>query len=389
MNALTQTTWYRQRHRKGLNSAIAPDEYERRLAGIAQGQLKLVYVAPERFESPRFRALIENLNVSLLVVDEAHCISQWGHDFRPNYRTIKDIIDLMPEATVLALTATATARVRQDIVGSLALPEMAVVQTSFDRPNLHFQVFSCGNDYEKDKRLLKLMGKNPGPTIIYTSSRKQTEELAGKLNQGGIAAGCYHAGLPPHTRQKAQKDFEEEKVPVIVCTVAFGMGSGQGQCAQCYSLQHLPGSIESYYQEAGRAGRDGEPARCSLLFQMRDIYRQRWLLQRNFPDAKQVADVLAFLKTASAKSSSPLRQAEIAASVKIEDPVPSNSALRLAQYLTRLQGICKAMPRETGLTQPGRDLHSNRCGHMTHFPQVLHLEKGGKKIVYDELCATA
>jgi ATP-dependent DNA helicase RecQ len=324
-----------------LNSAIASDEYERRLQGIAQGRLKLVYVAPERFESPRFRSLIESLNVSLLVIDEAHCISQWGHDFRPNYRTLKDHIALMPEATILALTATATPRVKQDIVNSLNLPEMTVVQTSFDRPNLHFQVISCANDFDKDKRLLKALGKDPGPTIIYASSRKQTEELSSRLKNSGIPAGCYHAGMAPQVRQKAQKDFEEEKVPVIVCTVAFGMGVDKANVRRVIHY-NMPGSLESYYQEAGRAGRDGEQAHCTLLFQARDIHIQRWFLKRNFPSAKQVADVLTFLQKAATKSSYPPRPSEISASFKIDDSA-LNSALDLLKLLGLTQGSAEGV----------------------------------------------
>jgi len=313
-----------------LNSAIAPDEYERRLEGIAQGRLKLVYVAPERFESPRFRSLVENLNVSLLVIDEAHCISQWGHDFRPNYRTLKNHLALMPEATVLALTATATPRVKQDIVDSLAMPDMAVVETSFDRPNLHFQVFSCANDYDKDQRVLRALGTDQTPTIIYTSSRKQSEELSQRLKKSGISTGCYHAGLPPHVRQTAQKAFEDEKVPVIVSTVAFGMGVDKANVRRVIHY-NLPGSLENYYQEAGRAGRDGESAKCTLLFQARDIYTQRWLLKKNFPSAAQVQEVLTYLRKNAAKSGYPLRTADILAAVKIEDSA-LNSTIDLFKF---------------------------------------------------------
>jgi ATP-dependent DNA helicase RecQ len=351
-----------------LNSSIASDEYERRLQGIAQGRLKLVYVAPERFESPRFRSLVESLNVSLLVIDEAHCISQWGHDFRPNYRTLKDHIALMPEATILAVTATATPRVRQDIVNSLNLPDMTVVQTSFDRPNLHFNVFSCANDFDKDQRLLRALGKDPGPTIIYASSRKQTEELAHRLANSGISAGCYHAGLQPQIRQKAQRNFEEEIIPVIVSTVAFGMGVDKANVRRVIHY-NMPGSLESYYQEAGRAGRDGEQAHCSLLFQARDIHIQRWFLQRNFPSAKQVGDVLSFLQRAAAKSSAPPRPAEITASIsKLED-----SALNSALDLLKMLGLVR--PSADGFCVTPQGAEVNAAIDMTSLNQRQRREE--------------
>ncbi|HEY9718336.1 MAG TPA: ATP-dependent DNA helicase RecQ [Trichormus sp.] len=316
-----------------LNSSIDRDQRDLRMAGIKSGAYKLVYVAPERFESGGFRQLLREIDVSLLVIDEAHCISQWGHDFRPQYRNLSGYLSHVPGATILALTATATPAVQKDIVQSLALPEMHVVVGSFDRPNLHLEVRGCRNNFEKDECVERILRSSNEPAIIYTSSRKETEALAQRLRQYGVKAAHYHAGMKQEIRQKAQRDFENETPPVIVCTVAFGMGIDKANVRHVVHY-NLPGSLENYYQEAGRAGRDGQPATCTLLYQSKDIFTQRFLTDRNYPTNEQV---LAVLKRICASAPDIVRAGEILDHVDIADSA-LNSAL---DVLKQNQLICQ------------------------------------------------
>lgn len=311
-----------------LNSTVSLDEQEFRIAGIKSGAFKLVYVAPERFESQRFRNLLNNVRISLLVIDEAHCISQWGHDFRPQYRNLSSHLSHLDGATVLALTATATQQVQKDIIQSLALPEVSVVVGSVDRPNLRFEVIPCRNNHAKDSQIFDVLHGNDEPAIVYTSSRKEAEALSQRLRVNRIQAACYHAGMHADDRQRTQKNFQSEKTKVIVSTVAFGMGVDKANIRRVIHY-NLPGSLENYYQEAGRAGRDGQPATCTLLYQAKDIYTQRWLMDRNYPNYKQVGAVLATIVSSGLK---PMRAQEILSRVEISDTA-LNSALDLLKSL--------------------------------------------------------
>lgn len=309
-----------------INSSVSSEELEERYQGIRSGRYKLIYVAPERLDTPRFKALLQHLNVSLFVIDEAHCISQWGHDFRPQYRHMRRYLEMIPETTVLAVTATATPRVRDDIIHSLNLDDMKIVQGDFDRPNLRLEVEQCTNNADKDRHLFRALGESNQSAIVYVSSRKEAEALTGRLKVSKIKAACYHAGLPAEERKRAQRRFEEDEVQAIVSTVAFGMGVDKATIRKVIHY-NLPPSLENYYQEAGRAGRDGRDAVCTLLYQAKDIYTQRWLMQQNYPTEKQIHDVLACLKAGN-----PMRAYEIRDQVDMSDSA-LNSTIDLFNQL--------------------------------------------------------
>jgi len=315
-----------------LNSSLDADEYYDVIAGIKCGRFKLIYVAPERLESPRFRQVLQELKISLLVIDEAHCISQWGHDFRPQYRNMKEHLKLMPDATILALTATATPTVQRDIGQNLGLADINVVAASFDRPNLRLEVECCSDAKEKDDHVLNLLRHEKSPAIVYTSSRKETEALSRRLNINRLKAAAYHAGMPKETRYRVQKQFEEEKYTVIVSTVAFGMGVDKSNIRRVIHY-NMPGSLENYFQEAGRAGRDGNTATCTLLYQPKDIYTQRWLMERNYPDARQVSSLLSLLRGDNSRFR---KTSELASALRI-DEFSLNSAIDLLRHLALIQ----------------------------------------------------
>lgn len=264
-----------------LNSALDSHERSQTLAEMSRGLLNLVYVAPERLADPAFLDVVQSHGLSLLAVDEAHCISQWGNDFRPSYQRICDFIDALPtRPPVMALTATATRQVREDIESTLGLRDPLRVVASFDRPNLSFAVERPNGKRAKDKALLEFVRAHEQSSgIVYCMSRRAVEDVCGMLREQGVAATRYHAGLSPEERDRNQADFIYDRSPVMVATNAFGMGIDKSNVSYVVHY-NLPLSLENYYQEAGRAGRDGTKAECLLLYTAGDVHTAEFLLSR-------------------------------------------------------------------------------------------------------------
>lgn len=258
--------------------------YREAMAEARSGRLKLLYVAPERLESPAFLDQLSLLDIALVAVDEAHCVSQWGHDFRPSYRAIAAAFKGLPQRPrFMALTATATKAVQEDIVRQLALEDPEIVVTGFDRPNLYFSVLRPAN---RRRELLRLLGDGNGG-IVYCNSRKNVEALTEVLADHGIPATRYHAGLDPEERERNQEAFIYGEAPVIVATNAFGMGIDKPDVRRVIHY-NMPKNIESYYQEAGRAGRDGAPAEAILFFNGQDILTALFFInQSQEPHARE------------------------------------------------------------------------------------------------------
>jgi len=261
-----------------LHSALEWDGVRELLTSLRSGSCPLLYIAPERLENAFFLNLLASLPVQLFVVDEAHCVSQWGHDFRPAYLRIAPAVAALPSRpTVAAFTATATPEVRDDVIRKLALQHPFVLTTGFDRPNLFFRVEHPG---DKGAFLRSFVARRPRDSgIVYCATRKAVESVCTELRHEGVAAVRYHAGLEDEERTRNQEDFLHDRAAVMVATNAFGMGIDKSNVR--YVLHYnMPKNLESYYQEAGRGGRDGEPAECSLLFAPRDVVTARYLISR-------------------------------------------------------------------------------------------------------------
>jgi ATP-dependent DNA helicase RecQ len=279
-----------------LHSNLAESEQQDRLERIARGEFPLVYVAPERFRSTRFLNIVNRIGLSLLAVDEAHCISEWGHDFRPDYIRLGAVRKQIGSPPTIALTATATDVVRRDIVEQLDLDEPQVFVRGFDRPNLTYAVSETPSKAQKAQRLTEILEEDSGSSIIYCASRKSCEEV-GELLRTGVrrTTTVYHAGLLPDERRRSQERFMEGKVDVVVATNAFGMGVDKPDIRNVIHY-NIPGSLEALYQEAGRAGRDGLPARCEMLFAYSDRYIQEFFIDGEYPPPRLVFAVMNFLR---------------------------------------------------------------------------------------------
>ena len=267
-------------HAAYINSSLTENQIRMALSYASQGRYKIIYVAPERLNTPRFLDFACNADISMLTVDEAHCISQWGQDFRPSYLEIADFLTRLPRRPVVsAFTATATERVKNDIVASLGLNNPVTMVTGFDRPNLFFRVVTRKRGSQKDNSIINYVKKHEDESgIIYCVTKKNVDNLYALLNEHGILAGRYHAGISNEERKQNQEDFTYDRIRVMVATNAFGMGIDKSNVR--YVLHYnMPQSLEYYYQEAGRAGRDGEEAECVLFFSKQDIMINKFLLQ--------------------------------------------------------------------------------------------------------------
>ncbi len=269
-----------------LNSSLAAGESRPRLRGLHQGQYRLLYAAPERLMLPGFLDDLQRWKVNLIAVDEAHCISEWGHDFRPEYRQLSQLRPLFPGVPMMALTATATARVREDIVEQLHLREASRFVASFNRPNLTYRVVMKAKPSRQVIEFLRSRPRDSG--IIYCQSRNRADALAAQLNENNIPARPYHAGLARGERTEHQELFLRDEVRVICATIAFGMGINKSNVRFVIHYD-LPKNIEGYYQETGRAGRDGLPAECLLLFSAGDAIKQQGFIEEKPPAEQRVA----------------------------------------------------------------------------------------------------
>ena len=284
-----------------LNSSLNKSAIDQVKSDILSGKTKLLYVAPESLTKEDNVEFLKNVKISFYAVDEAHCISEWGHDFRPEYRRIRPIINMIGQAPIIALTATATQKVREDIKKILGMPDAQEFKSSFNRPNLYYEVRRKTNDIDKD--IIKFIKANSGKSgIIYCLSRKKVEELAEILKANGINASAYHAGMDSSARSVVQDDFIKENIDVIVATIAFGMGIDKPDVRFVIHYD-MPKSLEGYYQETGRAGRDGGEGQCVAFYSNKDMQKLRKFMQGKPVSEKDVSDELLKETEAYAESS--------------------------------------------------------------------------------------
>jgi ATP-dependent DNA helicase RecQ len=289
-----------QARKRGLNasfisSSLTADERQKRYEQLAKGELKLLYVTPERFRKPEFREALASQTVSLLAVDEAHCISQWGHDFRPDYSRVGEFRGLIGNPPTLALTATATARVQKDILENLGLDDAEIFSHALERPNLSLNIHDVYGLDEKIRGLVAFRHQNPGPAIIYFSLIQTLYSVAKELQRLGQPHLIYHGQLSPEERRRNQRKFLAGEGDMILATPAFGLGVDKPD-VRFLAHMEMPGSIEAYFQEVGRAGRDGKPSACHLFYDQEDVSIQMDFLKWANPEASFISKVYQLIK---------------------------------------------------------------------------------------------
>src|ERR1043166_4801168 len=337
-----------------INSSISETEQRERIDALRRGEHKLVYIAPERFRSGRFNSALQQIPISLFAVDEAHCISTWGHDFRPDYLRLRGVIRSLGTVQTLALTATATPYVRSDIIQQLGLDQPQTFVSGFDRPNLSIEVIHTEKEREKIARIRNLAKQVPGSGIIYASTRKAVEQVGNKLKALDLRVTLYHAGMTDAQRVKAQDEFMGGRTQMIVATNAFGMGIDKPDIRFVVHYQ-MPGSIEAYYQEIGRAGRDGLPSTCMLLFNYADKNTHDFFIEGSYPDmsvVKQVYDALAATELRRIE----LSTSEIARRTGERNEMAVQSALYILERAGHIQRTAPALNRGGRGAQQGRSI---------------------------------
>ena len=327
-----------------INSSISPDEAKRRMNKVRSGFYKIVYIAPERFYNQNFLTDLKSIKVSLFAIDEAHCISQWGHDFRPSYMRLKDAVRLLGKPTVVALTATATPEVREDIAAQLAFVDYETVITGFARPNLQLAAIPTPSA-QKIENIVNFLVTNPdaGVGIIYVGTRNKADEILERLMDNDIKAVAYHAGMDAESRDWVQEQFIRGEARVVVATNAFGLGINKKDIR--FVIHHdLPGTIEAYYQEAGRAGRDGLPSFCLLFYNQQDRFLREFFIKGDNPDPRMIIEIYEFLVGRSDPILNPegsilITYAEIAQNISDQAPeMAIGTALKILEkqgYISR------------------------------------------------------
>lgn len=343
-----------------INSTLSPSEQQERIAALRAGEFKLVYVAPERFRSRSFIAAMQAVDIALFAIDEAHCLSQWGHDFRPDYLRLNEGLEKLGRPQVVALTATATPEVRRDIEQHLGLRDPFLSVRGFSRPNLSLNITQTKKAAEKYERLVKVVREHR-TGIVYCATRKRVEEVGEELRSRGLKIIEYHGGLDEKAREEAQNRFISKACDVAVATNAFGMGIDRSDVRFVIHFD-VPGSIEAYYQEAGRAGRDGEPAYCELLFNFADTKTQEFFIDGSNPSYETIRDVYqALLSHSDANHEAAASIDDLASHADIRNSMAVSSAishLARAKFIERFD-IPGRRVRGTRILQPNvlaRDL---------------------------------